>query len=503
MANLIVCCDGTWNTLNETDQGVPAPTNVAKLYNGVVQDDQQLAYYHPGVGTNGGMLDHLAGGGTGAGLERNIMSAYQWLALRYRSGDRIFLFGFSRGAYTVRSLGGLLVHSGLLDLSDPSLAPAEVWSRVQQVFDSYRKGRAFANRKGYAFHAAKPGAPGAAPMAVHFMGVWDTVGSLGIPQELSVLRFLGDPKRYQFHDTRISPSILNARHAVALDEQRADFMPTLWTNIQRPSKVKQMWFPGVHCDVGGGYAQTGLSDGALLWMLDEARACGLQIRDGVREQLRPDPLGVLHDSRQGLFKLGRTQPRQAICVAEASVKAGLLHPSAQERQANPPIAQGAYWPTRLLARGTAVTKDIYAAQHWNATGLYLEAGKRYRFSASGEWLDAGTKFSPAGGEVGAPHVSDLARLAATAVGSMEHAFNTITHGEGDFWFTRRLETAPWLALVGFVANGQGDEGGETFVIGEGCTFSPAASGYLYAYANDAWQTYANNHGSVALSVERV
>ena len=98
MTQLIVCCDGTWNTLEQTDQGLPAPTNVAKLYNAVAKDAQQLAYYHPGVGTNGGLLDRMVGGGTGAGLERNIMSAYQWLAANYRDGDRIFLFGFSRGA---------------------------------------------------------------------------------------------------------------------------------------------------------------------------------------------------------------------------------------------------------------------------------------------------------------------------------------------------------------------------------------------------------------------
>lgn len=502
MTQLIVCCDGTWNTLEHTDQGLPAPTNVAKLYNAAVKDAAQLAYYHPGVGTSGGLLDHLVGGGTGAGLERNIMSAYQWLAVRYRSGDRMFLFGFSRGAYTVRSLGGLLAHSGLLDLSDPGLTPAEGWARVQQVFEAYRSGQPFANSQGYAFHEVAAGQPTAGTVSVHFMGVWDTVGALGIPLELSVLRFLGDPRRYQFHDTKISPLILNARHAVALDERRADFEPTLWTHILRPERVLQVWFPGVHGDVGGGYAQAGLSDIALAWMLREAAGCGLRLREGVLTQLRPDPQGVLHDSRQGLFKLGPTQPRAAIEVAESSMQAGLLHPSALARQTSPPLAQAEYWPTRLLGPGEQAQMDVYASQRWNATGLYLEAGVSYRLSASGEWLDAGTTFSPAGGELGGNHAADIGRLAGSVLGGVERVFNTVTRSQSDFWFTRRVETIAWLALVGFVANGVGTDQGETFVIGAGCSFTPAASGYLYAYANDAWQAYANNHGSVALTVAR-
>jgi hypothetical protein len=189
-------------------------------------------------------------------------------------------------------------------------------------------------------------------------------------------------------------------------------------------------------------------------------------------------------------------------MSRASVLAGLLHPSALARQADPPLAQGDYWPTRTLAAGTRVSMDVFASTHWNATGLYLEAGVTYRFGASGEWLDASAKFSPAGGEVDGHHASDIARLAASALGSVEHVFNMASHGDSDFWFTRRVESAPWCALIGFVANGEGDDRGETFVIGEGCRFTPTASGYLYAYANDAWQAYANNHGSVALAIER-
>jgi hypothetical protein len=211
---------------------------------------------------------------------------------------------------------------------------------------------------------------------------------------------------------------------------------------------------------------------------------------------------VLHDSRQGLFKLGPTCPRPVARVAQASVDAGLLHASALARQINPPITQGDYWPGRLLGAGERASMDVYASQRWNATGLYLEAGVTYRLAGSGEWLDGSAPFSPAGGEVGGHHLSDVSRLAASALGSVENLFNTATGSQNDFWLTRRVESAPWLALLGFVANGVGDAKGETILIGEGLSFTPAAGGYLYAYANDAWQTYANNHGSVALTVER-
>src|SRR6266567_2642363 len=151
MKNLVVCCDGTWNTPDEMDHGLPSPTNVVKLYNALARDDAQAAYYHPGVGVGKGWWDHLAGGGTGEGLDQNIMSAYHWLARTYGVGDKIFLLGFSRGAYTVRSLGGLISKCGLLDLTQPELELETVWRRVREVFAAYRDKVDFANPHKYPF----------------------------------------------------------------------------------------------------------------------------------------------------------------------------------------------------------------------------------------------------------------------------------------------------------------------------------------------------------------
>jgi hypothetical protein len=506
MKNVVVCCDGTWNTPAEMDHGLPSPTNVVKLYNALVQDDTQVAYYHPGVGTGRNWWDKIAGGGTGVGLDQNIMSAYRWLGSHYAPGDRIFLFGFSRGAYTVRSLGGLISKCGLIDLS-AQMTPAEVWNRVGEVFAAYRKGIEFANPHNYPFHNTPAGQAAKETTPIHFIGVWDTVGALGIPDDLALLGLLDSPANYRFHDTALSHMVAFARHAVALDERRATFAPTLWSAVERgKTDLKQVWFPGVHGDVGGGYVETGLSDRALQWMFEEAEAkgCDLKFRPNVKAQLKPDPLGVLHDSCTGIFKALKTRPRSAPAIPAGRA---ILDTSTVSRNANPPLVQGDYWPTVALASGAHKTIDIYAAEHWNRTGLYLERDVTYQFAATGEWVDYKDRFSAAGREPSGFHFGDLARAASSVLGEAETLFKKVTNREADFWWTRRNEDAPWFALMGFVASDVGEDaktlaGGETFMIGERATFKPKLGGYLYCYANDAWYAYGNNRGSVKLTVTR-
>ena len=500
MTNIVVCCDGTWNTPTEMDHGLPSPTNVVKLYNALVRDTQRV-YYHPGVGTGRNWWSHLVGGGTGEGLDQNIKSAYRWLARHYSAGDRIFLFGFSRGAYTVRSLCGLITKQGLLDLSS-DMDPTDVWKRVDEVFAAYRKRVAFANPDRYPFHNALLGQPAKETTQIHFIGVWDTVGALGLPEDLGLLGLLDDPAKYRFHDTTLSHMVSNARHAVALDEHRASFAPTLWSQVDPRTELKQIWFPGVHCDVGGGYVETGLSDGALEWMMTEAESRGLLFRPNVRAQLEPDPLGVIHDSCTGVFKAMKTRPRPAPPIPAG---AAVLHQSAITRNKNAPLLQGDYWPSETLAPGGSWTGNIYAAEHWNRTGLYLEAGKTYQFKAKGQWVDGKEQFTAAGVETNGFHLHDVIHRASSALGEAEMIFNKVTGRDADFWWTRRDERAPWFALMGYVANAVGEDAqtlasGETFKIGHDTTFTPQFGGYLYCFANDAWQAYGNNRGSVALTV---
>ncbi|PVB61237.1 DUF2235 domain-containing protein [Labrenzia sp. 011] len=513
MVNLVVCCDGTWATPDNMDDGIPAPTNVVKIHAAISGKDAsgvpQETYYHAGVGTEGGWWRRLLGGGIGAGLDRNIKSAYRWLAGIYQPGDRLFLFGFSRGAYTVRSLAGMISACGLLDLGEEGLPDETIWARVDEVFANYR--RTEENRRNLRhlpFHNTGPGLDGAGKTPVHFLGVWDTVGSLGIPDELALLNLLDDPRKHAFHDTELSDTVAFARHAIAMDEPRSTFSPTLWTKTGAGTDVKQIWFPGAHSDVGGGYARMGLSDGALKWMIEEAAACGLAFREAAVAQIDPDPRDVLHDSVGGFYRKLRTRPRSVPCLTDPDSGAR-FHSSALKRHGNPPLTQAVYWPTHRLEVGQKCSFDIFAREKWNATGLFLKAGEDYLFTASGQWVDATIKCGPEGTRDGRFQAAEVVHVAASAWGQVEKMFKALSGNlQTDFWLTRREGEMPWFALVGVVANGIGAEAPENavphdrFLIGRGGRFPLKADGYLYAFANDAWQAYGNNRGSVKLTVER-
>lgn len=501
MRNLVVCCDGTWNTRDQRTKGVPTPTNVSRLYNAVDKDSQvpHVMYYNPGVGTEGSFFDKLLGGVVGEGLRKNIVSAYKWLADTYEEGDRVFLFGFSRGAYTARSLAGFISSIGLLNTQ--GLAASSAWERVHLAFDGGYRSRGSATpsttrkrwnafrrsadardweqeKRRYAFHS---------DVTIHFLGVWDTVGALGVPNELPLIKRLFDhPSTYQFYDTALNPKILHARHAVALDEKRATFTASLWEpNGQRTEK--QIWFPGVHGDVGGGYPETGLADGALKWMIDEAAACGLAIDAAMAAQITPNHHDVLHDSASGLYP---TQPRHIPCLASSPD----IHYSAKQRIATAPIADAPYGTTTILVPGASTTLDIFASQPWNRTGIYLKKDVAYKFSATGEWLDSKIVCTPSGPVPGRFQPATMFYWAADLLG----LFNK--------YLTRRDQNSPWFSLIGCVANGGAatDSGNplphETFTIGNGRTYSPKESGYLYCFANDIGFKYKNNRGSVSLTI---
>jgi uncharacterized protein (DUF2235 family) len=507
MANLIISCDGTWNTADQEEGGIPTPTNVVRLHNCIAERNAkgvaQKKYYHTGVGTEPGLVNRALGGGIGLGLDRNIQSAYSWLCRNYQAGDTIYLFGFSRGAYTARSLGGLTTRCGLLDPA--GLSDDEAWKRIDAVFhNGYRTRQETRDdwlKKGWKFHQS---APGSHDIGIHLIGVWDTVGALGIPDHLGVLNLLDDPSKYKFHDTNLSKLVAHARHAIALDEMRGAFQATLWTKVEPGRDVKQVWFPGVHSDVGGGYVETGLSDGALKWMVDEAAALGLGFSDKLIAQIKPDSRSLLHNSLDGVFKHLPTQPRSAPLLHKASAR---LHASLVERRESPPIAQSPYLDSRGLEAGESVTVPVFAINPWNPTGLYLEAGVTYQFKAEGQWLDRKTPSGPDGLEDGKFEPSDVALALGDILGKAEGLFKKITgNAATDFWGSKRHQDLKWFQLVGAIANGAGEDEemgpDEVISIGNGCDYKPKRSGYLYAYANDAWSFYGNNRGSVQLTVTR-
>ncbi|MGH7677097.1 MAG: DUF2235 domain-containing protein [Gemmatimonadaceae bacterium] len=297
MKRLVVCCDGTWNKADQDSNGHPCPTNVVKLAYRVAKRDgatPQIVFYDQGVGT-GNVLDRWSGGALGEGLDDNIFDAYRFLIANYEMGDEIYLFGFSRGAFTARSIAGMIRKCGIVKrTSIAQYAPAMHLYRDYSTHPDAPAAKAFKQA-----HSCSPDDD----VPIHFIGVWDTVGSLGIP--LRGLRWI-TRRKHVFHDTELSKTVTTARHALAIDERRAPFEPTLWMEKPKPGQtLEQVWFPGVHSDVGGGYAEADLSDIALDWMLGEAKAAGLALDADVvmGRPLQPNSNGKLHDSKNGLYNL--------------------------------------------------------------------------------------------------------------------------------------------------------------------------------------------------------
>ncbi|MDP9344811.1 MAG: DUF2235 domain-containing protein, partial [Actinomycetota bacterium] len=248
----------------------------------------------------------LTGGAFGLGLSRNVRDCYRFVIECYEPGDELFFFGFSRGAFTARSTVGLIRNAGVLR--------REHADRLDDAYRLYRSGgdaRAPTGLEAELFRRsfAHP------EVRIHFVGVWDTVGALGIP---------GLPARiargrWGFHDTKLSSYVDFAYQALAIDEQRRPFLPTLWQRQEHATEqvLQQVWFAGAHSDVGGGYPDPSLSEIALLWIVERAHSCGLQftaeaftrVAQAVGEprrrgrQVSPSALGPITDSRRGLYRL--------------------------------------------------------------------------------------------------------------------------------------------------------------------------------------------------------
>jgi len=301
MKRIVICCDGTWNEPRKDRQ-----TNVHKLYEAVLNfaadGTRQVRWYDEGVGTEGSLFNKLRGGAFGYGLGKNVQDAYTEIVRQYQAGDQIYLFGFSRGAYTARSTLGMVRKCGVLR--------PELIAQVQDAWAYYKNDLhptsedAKTFRRNHAVHVKEPDQDedDFIPRA-KLIGVWDTVGSLGIP----VGRFRD---KYQFHDVALTSWVENAYHALAIDEHRKDYAPTLWEqNPKAATKqhMEQRWFAGVHSDVGGGAGKEGdddQSDRCLRWLVDASRSCGLEFDEALLERTvaRKD-IGRLHLDPGLVFKV--------------------------------------------------------------------------------------------------------------------------------------------------------------------------------------------------------
>jgi uncharacterized protein (DUF2235 family) len=366
--NIVICCDGTGNEIEGN------LSNVLKLYRIAHRDEQQRVYYDPGIGTLGqrdewSRLKQNAKGvfglATGYGLDDNVLDAYRFLAQNFETDDKIYLFGFSRGAYTVRVLAGFLHLVGLLqpdqlNIDGYALAAYKRASKQSDFSIAWHFGRVVNTRS----------------VTIKFLGVWDTVASVLVPRKDR----LYVPSLLTLPYTRTNPSVETFRHATAIDERRRMFRLNRWTEPQEylpnpfakpdpplQQDIKQVWFAGVHADIGGGYPETesALSKFPLDWMIKEAKAAGLRINTAMRnhlvlgedrkgssqEYVSPSPNGCVHNSMTAGWRVLEWLPKPTKWREgpEGPSFAGLYLPHAESRL----ISEGARIHYSVIARKEA------------------------------------------------------------------------------------------------------------------------------------------------------
>lgn len=339
--NIIICSDGTGNSAIK-GRG----TNVFKLFEAVDLNghryepdlDPQLAFYDDGVGTERFKLLKIFAGATGWGLSRNVRQLYKEIVRVYDPGDRIYLFGFSRGAFTVRTLVGLIHTCGILDARRFATADA-LEAAVGRAYRLYRRKYRTALAKlvlgkpnGSEIDRFKKESCCEGDVDIPFLGVWDTVDAVGLPFHLS--DFINMTiYRFKFPDRKLSGCVKRACHALAVDDERHSFHPLLWDDDPR---IEQVWFAGAHSNVGGGYPKQGLSLVTLDWMMSRAGEAGLRLvgsdRALYREHASVDD--KLYNSRSGAGMFYRWKPRNIAAMYKNPEPEPKLHLSVIERIAH-------------------------------------------------------------------------------------------------------------------------------------------------------------------------
>lgn len=324
--NIVFCADGTWNDPNQDDNldSSPDPTNVYKLFTALAGSlsldsvraaneqemeliadggTQQVAKYIHGVGDSRNPIKKLMGGAFGAGIIARIVRGYTFISRNYEPGANIVIVGFSRGAYTARALAGLIASQGLLApplTKDKELAyrrGAEAWYRYRKTATTNLSNLAHfievvSDLPAFLSHGALKDTDFVPVDRIHAVAVWDTVGAMGLPEYSNGERV----DAFKFTDNKLSTKVSNGFHAIALDEQRHDFTPTLW---EPSASIEQVVFPGAHADVGGGYPtnnhESGLSDCALSWMIERLKSVGVLFTDTPAFRIAPNPAGTAHE----------------------------------------------------------------------------------------------------------------------------------------------------------------------------------------------------------------
>lgn len=342
--NIILCSDGTGNR-----GGKGQGTNVWRLFNaidlnshkGADNNPRQITCYDDGVGSEDGKLLKTIGGAFGHGLSRNIRDLYQFLACNYNPGDRIFLFGFSRGAFTVRSLAGMITRCGIVKRENYSSAKA--FSRaIEEAFILYK-----AARKDGGGEAAKKfkAENSDGNEKITCIGVWDTVDAIGVPFD-RLRGWIDKFAKNSFHSHDLSPNIEYGYHALAIDDQRKTFCPVMWDeklsikNGRPEDTIEQVWFAGAHSNVGGGYPKQGMAQVTLDWMMRRVARHGLIFEEGAQaDVVKAARVGdKLYDSRSGLAVYYRYMPRDIDTISKRYCAGNTkIHHSVLERIEQAPL----------------------------------------------------------------------------------------------------------------------------------------------------------------------
>lgn len=343
--NIVLCADGTGNRGGDTPD-----SNVYQIYKAVEVNDpgnEQVKFYDNGVGTSTNRFWRAFTGAIGVGFKANICDLYNFLARSYEPGDRIFLFGFSRGAATVRAFSGFVAICGLFKGAE-QVHESELRAYTEKAFDAYREARSGRPAKAKALREDEARSHGVVP--IEMLGVWDTVAALGLPQNFRILgltvwvlnfllviveRVLDFFFPHRFYELELTGNIRHAYQALAVDDERLSFSPLVWDEHRsQETEVEQVWFAGAHSNVGGGYGRRGLASVALEWMMKRAEKLDLRYEPGALEEARNEANihGRLFDSRDGFAIYYRYQARDIAQLSAGKLRSKVkIHRSVLDR----------------------------------------------------------------------------------------------------------------------------------------------------------------------------
>lgn len=534
---IVILLDGTSNRPDQSEGGQEAVTNIVKLYRGLISDETQTTWYQAGVGSDtsttatearrtrvflnlvgahvgsqlaatGSRLIKLFESAFGSGISEEILHGYTEVVRQYRPGDRIYLLGFSRGAYTARCIAGVISRCGLLRAENIRYAPEMV-----RLYRTRQSQRAYVQVSPEFVYEDPP---------IEFLGVFDTVASLGVPLWGWWFRLLPIWK----NETLATDPVMACRHvyhALSMDERRSEFFPTLFHRpankrtepgrADRLETLEQVWFRGAHADIGGGYSRHELSDITLRWMMDAMVKHGLTFNPSFNAGLTPNPLGRLHDElvRNPWWIVLGSWPRWHPAPGKGEDPQGtILHGSVMYRAATVMNRTGRP-DLKTLAVGESIEFTVEAQRDWDRTGVVIEQGATYLLSYLGAlWRDADSPpCRPDGQE--APNWFDLRHWMSAGRRMQDKKWMTLiaTVAHPRVWELQEkgirqfvpllfhndpLELTRQLAPLGSDLSRPGNE-----VVLQ----NEAPAGLLYFFANDWWQTASNNSGGVRLRLGRI